>query len=71
MTVLEALKQAIETLNGVSIPVPQLHSIGMPIDRATSLIQASIDALEKNVKTEEEPEDEETEEAESKESEET
>lgn len=63
MTVLEALKQAIETLNGVSIPVPQLHSIGMPIDRATSLIQASIDALEKNAKAQEE-ETEEAEEAE-------
>ena len=60
MTVLEALKQAIETLNGVSIPVPQLHSIGMPIDQATGLIQASIDALNSNIKAKEEEEAEET-----------
>ena len=58
MTVLEALDLAIETLNGISIPVPQLQSIGMPISQATNLIQASIDAINKGAKTEEPPEDE-------------
>ena len=58
MTVLEALKQAIETLNGISVPVPQLQSIGMPISRTTGLIQATIDALEKNTKAQEEEADE-------------
>lgn len=67
MTVLEALKQAIETLNGISVPVPQLQSIGMPISQATSLVQATVDALEKNTEVHKD----ETEEAEPEESEET
>lgn len=47
MTVLEALNLAMETLNGISVPVPQLQSIGIPISRANDLIRASIDALAK------------------------
>lgn len=58
MTVLEALKQAIETLNGISVPVPQLQSIGMPISQATSLVQATVDALEKNTEAQEEESEE-------------
>jgi len=53
MTVLEALNLAMETLNGISVPVPQLQTIGLPISRANDLIKASIDALQKNTKTEE------------------
>ena len=60
MTVLEALNLAMETLNGISVPVPQLQTIGLPIGRANDLIQASIDALQKNMKTEETKEAEET-----------
>ena len=59
MTVLEALNLAMETLNGISVPVPQLQTIGLPISRANDLIQASIDALQKNMKTEEAKETEE------------
>lgn len=55
MTVLEALKQAIDTLNGISVPIPQLQSIGMPISQVTGLIQAVMDAIEKGTQTEEEP----------------
>lgn len=58
MTVLEALKQTLDILNGISVPVPQLQSIGMPISRATGMIQATIDALENNSQTREEPESE-------------
>ncbi len=60
MTVLEALNLAMETLNGISVPVPQLQTIGLPIGRANDLIRASVDALEKNSpeqKQEETPED--------------
>lgn len=53
MTVLEALNLAMETLNGISVPVPQLQTIGMPISRANDLIRASIDALQKNANSEE------------------
>lgn len=67
MTVLEALKQAIDTLNGISVPVPQLQSIGMPISQAISLVQATMDAIDKNTEVHED----ETEEAEPEESEET
>lgn len=59
MTVLEALNLAMETLNGISVPVPQLQTIGLPISRANDLIKASIDALQKNTKTEEAKETEE------------
>lgn len=59
MTVLEALNLAMETLNGISVPVPQLQAIGLPISRANDLIRASIDALQKNVKAEETKETEE------------
>lgn len=45
MTVIEALGEAKNTLNSISIPVPLLHQIGMPINTAVSLIQASIDAF--------------------------
>ena len=60
MTVLEALNLAMETLNGISVPVPQLQTIGLPISRANDLIQASIDAIQKNTKAEEPKETEET-----------
>lgn len=53
MTVLEALNLAMETLNGISVPVPQLQTIGLPISRANDLIHASIDALQKNANSEE------------------
>lgn len=59
MTVLEALNLAMETLNGISVPVPQLQTIGLPISRANDLIRASIDALQKNAKAEETKETEE------------
>ena len=57
MTVLEALKQAIDTLNGISVPIPQLQSIGIPISQVTGLIQATMDAIEKGTQTEKEPEE--------------
>ena len=66
MTVLEALNLAMETLNGISVPVPQLQTIGLPISRANDLIRASIDALQKNAKAEEAKETEETKEEPSK-----
>lgn len=47
MTVLEALNLAMETLNGISVPVVQIQSIGMPISRASDIVRASIDALAK------------------------
>ena len=47
MTVMEALNLAMETLNGISVPVVQIQSIGMPISRASDLVRASIDALAK------------------------
>lgn len=62
MTVLEALNLAMETLNGISVPVPQLQTIGLPISRANDLIRASIDALQKNANSEEPKETEEAEE---------
>lgn len=64
MTMLEALNLAVETLNGISIPVPQLQTIGLPISRANELIQASIDAIQKNMKAKETEETEEAEETE-------
>lgn len=60
MTIIEALNLAMETLNGISVPVPQLQTIGLPISRANDLIRASIDALQKNAKAEEAKETEET-----------
>ncbi len=63
MTVLEALKQAVNILNGLNISVSQVHSIGLPISQAVGLIQASVNALEQNREPEaeeEEKQDEET-----------
>lgn len=57
MTVIEALGEAKNTLNSISIPVPLLHQIGMPINTAISLIQASIDAFVKDGEKPEEKED--------------
>lgn len=48
MTVLEALKESINTLNGISVPVAMIQQIGVPVQRAVALIQASADALEKS-----------------------
>lgn len=63
MTVLEALKQAVNILNGLNISVSQVHSIGLPVSQAIGLVQASVNALEQSPKPEaeeEEKQDEET-----------
>lgn len=52
MTILDALNQALDVLNGINVPVPQLRTIGMPIGQATELIQASIDAIKRNEQAE-------------------
>ena len=62
MTVTEALKQAVNILNGLNISVSQVHSIGLPASQAIGLIQASVNALEQNREPEakEEKQNEET-----------
>lgn len=57
MTVIEALGEAKNILNSISIPVPLLHQIGMPINTAVSLIQASIDAFVNEAEKPEEKKD--------------
>lgn len=57
MTVIEALGEAKNTLNSINIPVSLLHQVGMPINTAVSLIQASIDAFVKDAEKPEEKED--------------
>lgn len=47
MTVLEALKQSIAELNQVNVPISMIQQIGVPVQKAVALIQASVDALEK------------------------
>lgn len=47
MTVLEALKQSVDQLNRVNIPISMIQQIGVPVQSAVGLIQASVDALEK------------------------
>ena len=47
MTALEALSRAEEELNGISVPVPMLQGIGMPIRNALGMIRATIEWLEK------------------------
>lgn len=47
MTVKDVLKDVMDTLNGISIPVSQLDSIGMPVARAINGIKACVDAMEK------------------------
>lgn len=46
MTVLEALKQSVDQLNRVNIPISMIQQIGVPVQNAAGLIQASVDALE-------------------------
>lgn len=48
MTVLEALRQSVDTLNRVNIPVALIQQIGMPVQQAIGLIQASLGALERD-----------------------
>ncbi len=47
MTVLEALKQAVDILEAVNIPVPMIEKIGNPVNNSVNLVKASINALEK------------------------
>ena len=56
MTVIEALRKSVEVLNGVNIPISMIEKIGMPVQQATALIQASLTALEQNAQEQEQPE---------------
>lgn len=47
MTVKDVLKDVMDTLNNISIPMSQLDDIGMPIARAINGIKACVDAMEK------------------------
>ena len=47
MTVIEALKKSVNILNGVNVPISMLQKVGAPVSSAISLIQASVDALER------------------------
>lgn len=47
MTVKDVLKDVMDTLNGISIPVSQIDDIGMPVARAINGIKACVDAMEK------------------------
>lgn len=60
MTVMEALKKSMDILNGVNIPISMTQKIGIPVNDAVSLIQASVTALENAANKEgqhEEPEE--------------
>ena len=46
MTVLEALKESIDKLNQVNVPISMIQQIGLPVQNAMGLIQASVNALE-------------------------
>lgn len=45
MTPREALSRAEAELNSISVPVPMIHGIGMPISNALGLIRATIECL--------------------------
>jgi len=62
MTVLEALNDAKNVLNHISIPVSMIQQIGVPVQQAINLIQASADALEQNGQEQEQEADAEPEE---------
>lgn len=58
MTILDALNQTLDVLNGINVPVPQLRTIGMPIEQATELIQATVDAIKRNEQAEQQKKEE-------------
>ena len=47
ITVLDVLKDVLNTLNSISIPMPQINDIGLPIARSINSIKVCIDAMEK------------------------
>lgn len=47
MTVKDVLKDVMDTLNNISIPMSQIDDIGMPIARAINGIKICVEAMEK------------------------
>lgn len=52
MTVKEALKMTVDLLNGISVPVSLVQSIGEPVAAAIGNLTACIAAIEENEKKE-------------------
>lgn len=46
VTVLDVLKDAMETLNKISIPMSMINDIGLPLARSINSIKACVDAME-------------------------
>ena len=46
MTVLEAVKLTITKLEGISVPMKHIQTIGAPINEAITMLQASVQAME-------------------------
>ena len=56
MTILEALQQSINTLNGINVPISLLQQIGAPIMNTVNLLKATVEALENGDQKSEETE---------------
>ena len=48
MTVKDVLKDVLNLLNGVKIPISELETIGMPVGRAINGIKICIEALDRD-----------------------
>lgn len=46
MTVKDVLKDVIETLNNISVPMSQINDIGLPIAKSINNIKACVEAME-------------------------
>ena len=48
MTLKEAIQQAKNVLNGISVPVPMLQQVGEPVSEAAQILAACIEAIERD-----------------------
>ncbi len=54
MTDIELLKDAVDTLKGLKVGVDEIETVGIPVYRVSSNLQALLEQIIKNAKAEEE-----------------
>lgn len=48
VTVLDVLRDVLNTLNGISVPMTQINEIGLPLVRSINNIKMCVEAMEKD-----------------------